>query len=132
MGNAIAPQGQAQSTEGPRRLSDLSQSSQLLVSIMHDVQFGRFENLTLARGEPVLDPAPDLIRVTKIGSDTVDHDPNLTDWTLPSSVVELLNEFAHIRDGIVRRVEFRHGLPVLIEARIAVKPASPFARRECT
>jgi hypothetical protein len=91
---------------------------------MRDVQFGRFENLILAGGEPVFDPPPTLIRVARIGSEAVDRSPDLTDWTLTSSVVELLNEFARIGDGIVNRLEFRHGLPVLIEALMAAKQRS--------
>ena len=107
-----------------RRLSDLPESAKALVRIMRELQFGRFENLILRNGEPYFDPPPVLIRVSRLGVSAVEPSPEPTDWTLTLPVVELLDEFARIRDGLLNRLEFRHGLPVLLETRIPARPES--------
>jgi hypothetical protein len=91
---------------------------------MRELQFGRLENLLLRNGEPYFDPPPVVIRVSRIGAGAAEPTPELADWTLTAPVVDLLDEFARIRDGLVNRLEFRHGLPVLIETAIPVKSES--------
>jgi hypothetical protein len=90
----------------------------VLALTMHRIQFGRFERLVIRNGEPTYDPPPDLIRVSRIGAATVDTDLGVDscDWALSTHIIGLVEEFRRIGDGIVHRLEFRNGLPVLIEA----------------
>jgi hypothetical protein len=93
---------------------------------MHRVQFGRFERLVIKNGEPSYDPPPGLIRVSRIGAATLDSDlgSECGDWALTNHVIELVEEFRRIGDGIVHRLEFRNGLPVLIEAPLPAQSAT--------
>src|ERR1017187_5523002 len=106
----------------PYRLSDLPDSIRVLALTMHSVRFGRFENLLVKDGEPWFDPPPRLIRVTRIERTSADSalDVDSGDWALSSHFVKLVEEFGHIENGIISRLEFRHGLPVLIEASVPV------------
>src|ERR1017187_5477554 len=74
--------------------------------------------------EPYFDPPPVLIRVSRLGAGALDPGPEPSDWALTSPVVELLDEFARIRDGMINRLEFRHGLPALLETTIPARPES--------
>ena len=107
-----------------RRLSELPESAKALVRIMRELQFGRLEKLLLRNGEPYFDPPPVLIRVSRLGAGALDPGPEPSDWALTSPVVELLDEFARIRDGMINRLEFRHGLPALLETTIPARPES--------
>jgi hypothetical protein len=98
-----------------RRFSHLSTAGKLLVSTMHCNQFGRFENLGVRNGEPVFDPATRLIRVKRIGSA---EEPGVSIsevWLLKEPILHLLQELSVFWNGTVERLEFRRGLPCLIE-----------------
>ena len=45
--------------------------------------------------------------------------PKGDDFELKQAVCDLLDELAQLRDGIVVRLEFRHGLPCLLETTAA-------------
>ena len=107
-----------------RRFSDLSEAAKALVSTMDTVQFGRFEGLRICNGDVVFDPPPRLVRVTRIGSAKDAPAADSSDWLLNEPIVTLLQEFAALGNGTVERLEFRHGLPVLLETAIPARPES--------
>jgi len=106
----------------PQRFSELSPSGKLLVSTMRRVQFGRFEGLRICNGDPVWDPPPRLVRVTKIGSGEESEMAEEDDWLLKSAIRDLLKEFADVRNGTFDRIAFHRGLPCVVE--IAIGPTS--------
>jgi hypothetical protein len=91
---------------------------------MRDVQYGRFEDLPLVNGEPAFDPPPRLVRVKRIGSSEEAAVSATEDWILKAPIIDLLREFAALRNGTVERLEFRRGLPCLLEFAIPAKPES--------
>jgi hypothetical protein len=111
----------------PERLSDLPDSTRVLALTMHHVRFGRFEDLVVRNGKPVFNPPPSLIRVSRIGgaaSENSDLRPEDGDWALTSHLVELVEELDRIGDGVVSRLEFRNGLPVLVEVQLPAQSVS--------
>jgi hypothetical protein len=90
---------------------------------MRRVQFGRFEGLRISNGEPVWDPLPRLVRVTKIGSEEEPEAAAEADWVLKGAVLDLLKEFAKVQNGTFERITFHRGLPCVVE--IAIGPTVP-------
>jgi hypothetical protein len=105
-----------------RRFSELSSSGKLLVSTMRRVQFGRFEGLRISNGEPIWDPLPRVVRVTKIGSEEEPEAADEGDWVLKGAVRDLLKEFAKVQTGTFERITFHRGLPCVVE--IAIGPTA--------
>jgi hypothetical protein len=91
---------------------------------MHHKQFGRFEELRVHNGDPVFDPPPRLIKVKRIGSVEEPTASVSDDWLLKESIVDLLREFALLGNGTVERLEFRRGLPCLLEFAVSAKQDS--------
>jgi len=99
-------------------LTELSAPAQVLVARMHELQYGRFENLRICNGEPTFDPPPRLIRVSRFGSSEERDVSESNDWVLKAPIRDLFTKFAQLRNGIVDRLEFRSGLPCLIETTV--------------
>lgn len=84
---------------------------------MTTYQHGRIENLHVGSGQPV--PARDVrvVRVAKLGESS--SGPRQirkpTDFELKRAHLDLLDELARLQNGVVQRLEFRHGLPTQIE-----------------
>jgi len=111
----------------PRRFCELSAAGKVLISTMRDVQFGRFEDLRVENGEPVFDPPPRLIKVKRIGS-AEDSNPSASDdWLIKGAIADLLQELNAVGNGTVERLEFRRGIPCLLEFAI---PATVDADRD--
>ena len=83
-----------------------------LVRIMQEVNFGWIEDLPIRDGQPVFDPAPTVVRQVKFGADNLPRsESRLADFALKQHVVELFTVLDRIGDGMIRRIEVRHGLP---------------------
>jgi hypothetical protein len=83
----------------------------------------------VSEGEPILDPPPRLIRVRRLDlRDDVTVDSS-DDWLLKAPVVDLLRELSAIQNGTVARLEFRHGLPCLLELALSPKVAESDAQK---
>ena len=98
------------------RTQDLSPGQRFLVELMHEHQFGRIENMPVRAGEPVFNGDVKLVRVARLGSGN--HAANLTrsnEFDLKRQVRDLFEELERLQDGTVIRLEFRHGLPFLLE-----------------
>jgi hypothetical protein len=95
----------------PRKAS-LSIPRRRLLEWMQQLNFGHFEGLQLRAGKPVLDPAPRVYRDVKLGGENGPRpESSARDFVLRESVVELFREFDRIDDGVVARLEVKHGLP---------------------
>ena len=106
----------------PQRFSELSVAGKVLVATMCRVHFGRFEALRIYNGDPMFDPPPRLVRVARIGSGEGSEVSKSDDWVLKAPIRDLFKEFAELRNGIIDRLEFRRGLPCLVEIAIAPIP----------
>jgi hypothetical protein len=92
--------------------ASLSESHRKLVEMMQNLNFGRIEGLQIRDGEPVLEPAPRLIRDIKLGGENGPR-PELghLDFALKSQVVELLEYFTELENCRIEVLEVKSGLP---------------------
>lgn len=96
--------------------SSLTPESAYLIELMQAVNFGRIEDLVIRDGQPVFEPAPRVIQKLKIGADNgARPEAGYIDFRLKGGVIELLELFARLKDGEIRTIEVRSGLPVSVE-----------------
>jgi hypothetical protein len=121
----------ASSLQAPLLAQDLSPAQRSLVALMHVHQFGRIENLPVRAGEPSLNSDVKVVRVARLGGDSDAAKVTCTDeFELKRQVRDLFEELERLQDGMVIRLEFRHGLPFLVETTpCAVPPKLPPMRR---
>ncbi|QDU76926.1 hypothetical protein Pan97_39830 [Bremerella volcania] len=95
-----------------RSKQDLSACRSRLLELMQSVNFGRIEHLSIAGGEPILDPCPVIVREHKFGGDNGPR-PEVAaeDFLLKQKVVELFAFFDELQDGVIDVLEIKHGLP---------------------
>jgi hypothetical protein len=86
------------------------------MELMRAHQFGRIENMPVRAGEPLFDSDVKVVRIVRLGGES---DPskltNAEHFELKRQVRDLFDELARLENGMVIRLEFRHGLPFLIE-----------------
>jgi len=84
--------------------------------LMRKHQFGRLENMSIRDGQPIFDRDMKLVRITRLGSERSRmYVTTGDDFELKSQIRELFEELDRLQDGTVIRLEFRHGLPFLLE-----------------
>jgi hypothetical protein len=99
-----------------RTTRDLTDAQRRLIAVMSADQFGRIENLSVHAGQPVFDRDVRIVRVAPLGRKSCGTPvPKGHDFELKQAVCDLLDELTQLRDGTVVRLEFRHGLPCLLE-----------------
>lgn len=102
----------------PITKSSLSDPERRLIELLQRINFGRIEHLHVRGGEPVLDPAPHIIRTHKMGSRTGPREEaGLQDFWLKQPVADLLQTIRDIGDGEVLSITVMHGLPHVVEIR---------------
>lgn len=90
----------------------LTPSRARLVEMMQRLNFGRIEQLRVARGEPEFNPPPKVTREVKFGADNGSRaESALRDFTLKAEVCEMLDQIVDIGDGVVEVLIVKHGLP---------------------
>ncbi len=96
----------------PRRLRELTPAGRHLVQLMQRLNFGRIENLVVRDGDPVLTPAPELVREVKFGGDNGPR-PEVSDadFALKDQVIDLIESLSSLGNGRVELLEVKHGLP---------------------
>ncbi len=99
-------------------LSKLSPARRQLVALMRHVDFGRIENLLVLKGEPVLDPAPRVVREIKLDAEPGSRPGGgsgggggTEDFALKHQVVAMLRRLDELGNGRVELMEVKHGLP---------------------
>lgn len=94
------------------RRQDLTALSRELIRLLQDINFGSIECLHVHRGEPVWTPPPRITRELKFGAPSGPRpETRLEDFALKAEVVELLERIETMQDGVIDRIEVRHGLP---------------------
>ena len=100
----------------PRTTKDLTAAQLRLVLIMSEYQFGRVENMPVRAGQPDLNPEVRVVRVARLGGESSGFKvPTAADFELKQSVCDLLDELARLQNGTIVKLEFRHGMPCLLE-----------------
>lgn len=100
----------------PPTVRSLSAQQRSLVAVMHEHQFGRIENMSIRGGQPVLDGNMRVVRVAKLGAKSGETKlPSTDDFELKKAVCDLLDELELLQNGTVVCLEFRQGLPSLLE-----------------
>lgn len=99
-------------TDRSQTMQDLPTRCRRLVAAMQRLNFGVIESLPVRGGEPHLDPPVRLIREHKLGGENGPRpESSLEDFVLKAEVLELLAEIKRLGDGVIDRIEVRHGLP---------------------
>jgi hypothetical protein len=102
----------------------LSAQQRSLVEIMREHQFGRIENMPVRAGQPILDRHVKVVRVARFGDESDGTKvARATEFELQLSVRRLFDELAGLDNGTVIKLEFRHGLPFLIEIMAVIAEA---------
>ena len=92
--------------------ASLSANQRCLLEQMQRLNFGRIEGLAVCNGEPHLDPPPRIVREVKfMGENGSRRELGIKDFTLRKEVVEFFKELGRLHNGIIERVEVKHGLP---------------------
>jgi hypothetical protein len=100
----------------PLMAQDLSPAQRWLVDLMHEHQFGRIENMPVREGQPILDSNLKVVRVARLGAESGRAQGTTgKDFDLRKQVRDLFERLERLQDGTVIRLEFRHGLPFLLE-----------------
>ena len=95
--------------------SSLSTSQKRLLEAMQKMNFGRIENLSIRGGEPVLNPAPRVVKDVKLGADNGAR-PELEsdDFALKREHIELFENLKQLGNGTIECIEIKAGLPFRI------------------
>jgi hypothetical protein len=100
----------------PQRFANLSPARKRLVEIFGRVQFGRIDGLAIVAGEPhFFDPAPIIVRTIKVPSEAADAQVPVGDFVLKKPILELFDRSDVWQNVTITRLEFRRGLPIIIE-----------------
>lgn len=96
--------------------SSLSTPQQRLLETMQKLNYGRIEGLPVRGGQPVLVPAPRLVKDVKLGAPDNGARSELqsADFALKREHVELFDNLRAIGDGTVECIEVKAGLPFRI------------------
>jgi hypothetical protein len=110
----MAP-GSPMKTPDMLHYGSLSPARKRLIDVLHALQFGRIENLSIAAGEPQFDDPPTIVRSIKLPAEAVTAGPCPPDFALKQPMLDLLLYFDSYQTGMVRRLECRFGQPCLVE-----------------
>lgn len=96
----------------PISFHDLSQQQRALVQLMQRINFGALEHVPVRGGQPHLDPPLRVIREHKLGGENGPRpEAAMGNFVLKAEVIELLDEVKRFGDGVIDRIEVKHGLP---------------------
>ena len=99
-----------------RRSGELSAPQRSLLEMMRVHQFGRIENMSIRAGQPVLDQDLKVVRVACLGGESGGTKHSSSDeFELKRAVCDLFDGLARLGHGTVVRLEFKRGLPCLLE-----------------
>jgi hypothetical protein len=100
----------------PLSIRNLSAQQRWLVDLMREHQFGRIENISIREGQPILDRDVKVVRVTRLGGKSdMPEISGTAEFELKKQFRDLFDELARLGNGGVIRLQFRHGLPCLLE-----------------
>ena len=92
-----------------RELTALRRS---LLEQMQTLNFGRILNIQVREGEPRITPMTKVERLVRFGGNNhARPEIVLDDFTLKDKVVELFDAIERMGDGLILKLEIKHGLP---------------------
>lgn len=101
---------------GQRTTKDLTSAQLRLVRIMNEYQFGRIEQFEIREGQPLVLPVTKVVRVAHLGGgESGTRVPNGEEFELKQVVWDLFAELGRLHNCTVVRLEFKRGLPCLLE-----------------
>jgi hypothetical protein len=87
-----------------------------LVELFQEINFGRVLHLTVRDREPVLDPAPRIVRERKFGGENGARPERASgDFALKVQILELCAALDELGDGVIDLIEVKNGLPFKME-----------------
>ena len=93
----------------------LSPARRALVDLMFETYYGSIENLIVRGGEPVLRPAPRVLKDVRLGRrESKRPVTNPKDFVLKTQHVDLFEHLDAMRDGVICRIDIQAGLPFRI------------------
>jgi hypothetical protein len=115
----------------PRTTRDLTAAQRALLQVMREYQFGHILNMPVRAGQPLLDQGMKIVRVALLGGESGGTKVPGDGYELKKAVRDLFDELARLDSGTVVRLEFKRGLPCLIEtaAEIGDSPNTPAPAR---
>src|SRR5260370_31787668 len=95
---------------GPPSNRDLLPSERRFIVALNQLGFGRLECVRIQRGELVLDPAPTVVQVLKVGSAEWQPPSRSADFELKEPLAKLFEYIRGVDDGAILCLEGPHGL----------------------
>ena len=90
----------------------LSAERRSLLEQMQALNFGRILNIQVHEGEPRITPMTKVERLVRFGGNNhARPEGALDDFTLKDKVVELFDAIERMGDGLILKLEIKHGLP---------------------
>lgn len=87
---------------------------------MREHQFGRIEQCPVHTGQPIPEGSTKIVRAARLGRGSCGTTPpSDDDFELNQAVRDLFAELVRLQDGMIINLEFRHGLPCLLETEAA-------------
>jgi len=103
------------------RKSSLSpQQRWLIEDVLREHPFSQIHQLHVSKSEPLSVPAPILTCNKKLGAEPHQPVPAESDFWLKRQVIELLDAIKELGEGVIEKIEVRHGLPWTVKT---VRPA---------
>jgi hypothetical protein len=100
----------------------LTPGQRRLIRLMREHQFGRIENMKIKEGQPVLNQAVRVVRIARLNEvGRKATTPTIEEFELKRLFRNLFDQLARLGNGTVIRLEFRHGLPFIIEIMAAIE-----------
>lgn len=96
----------------PKPRTSLSHNERHLLQLMQEIHYGRIENLAVRDGEPVIAPSTKVLRDVKFGPE-IGKRPIIVgrDYRDKAQIMEMLQQFRRLGDGVVQTLEVHNGLP---------------------
>jgi len=107
------------------RFSQLSPPRQELVRICQTVNYGQIQGVVVRGGDPIFEPAPVVVIDAKLYRDDGPRpELGLADFVLRDDVRRLMANLDSAKDGLIRCIEVRAGMPhrIVLECRLPGRP----------
>ncbi|MCG3180467.1 MAG: hypothetical protein BIFFINMI_02828 [Phycisphaerae bacterium] len=105
----------AKSPQAAVSKGSLSPSFQRLIELMQRIGFGQILGLAVRNGEPDLVRGVRVVRTVKLAVDGEPQPQRGHNFAVRGEVVRLIQFLNQMGNGTVRRIEVRHGLPILLD-----------------
>jgi hypothetical protein len=103
--------------------NSLSFQQRKFIELMQRIHFGQIFGLKVKDGEPVLDPHPRVLREIKLGGECSSRTELASkNFALKSQIMDFFAHLNRIKNGTVKVIEIKHGLPFLIKMDDTVRP----------